>query len=62
MGADVGHNGRYIGLARDTVLKKALDAMVASIAVLGISDMAKPDKRRIVALCGESGAGKRQPF
>ncbi|KJF74652.1 ATP-binding protein [Agrobacterium arsenijevicii] len=51
-------NGRYIGLARDTVLKKAFDAMVASIAVIGISDIAKPDKRRIVALCGESGAGK----
>ncbi|MVA58731.1 ATP-binding protein [Agrobacterium vitis] len=51
-------NGRYIGLARDTVLKKAFDAMVASIAVIGIADMAKPDKRRIVALCGESGAGK----
>jgi RecA/RadA recombinase len=51
-------NGRYIGLARDTALKKAFDAMIASIAVIGISDMAKPDKRRIVALCGESGAGK----
>lgn len=51
-------NGRYIGLARDTALKKAFDAMVASIAVIGIADMAKPDKRRIVALCGESGAGK----
>lgn len=51
-------NGRYIGLARDTALKKAFEAMVASIAVIGISDMAKPDKRRIVALCGESGAGK----
>lgn len=51
-------NGRYIGLARDAALKKAFEAMVASIAVIGISDMAKPDKRRIVALCGESGAGK----
>lgn len=51
-------NGRYIGLSRDATLKKAFDAMIASIAVIGISDMAKPDKRRIVALCGESGAGK----
>ncbi len=51
-------NGRYIGLARDAALKKAFDAMIASIAVIGIADMAKPDKRRIVAICGESGAGK----
>lgn len=51
-------NGRYIGLARDTSLKKAFEAMVASIAVIGITDMAKPDKRRIIAVCGESGAGK----
>lgn len=51
-------NGRYIGLSRDTAVKIAFEALIASIAVIGISDMAKPDKRRIVALCGDSGAGK----
>ena len=51
-------NGRYIGLSRDQRLKKAFKAMVESIAVVNLDEVAKPDKRRIVAVCGESGAGK----
>ncbi|NTG20723.1 ATP-binding protein [Agrobacterium rhizogenes] len=51
-------NGRYIGLSRDQKLKKAFKAMVESIAVVDLDDIAKPDKRRIVAVCGEPGAGK----
>jgi type II secretory pathway predicted ATPase ExeA len=51
-------NGRYIGLSRDQRLKKAFNALVESIAVVDLDDVAKPDKRRIVAICGDSGAGK----
>ena len=51
-------NGRYIGLKRDKELADALDANVISIAVSDLSQIAKPDKRRITAILGESGAGK----
>lgn len=45
----------YIPLTRDELLNSALKAMVASVST-PISG--KPDKRRIVAVCGNSGAGK----
>lgn len=45
----------YIPLDRDKLLK---DALVASIASVTTPITGKPDKRRIVAVCGRSGAGK----
>lgn len=45
----------YIPLDRDELLKAALTAMVASVTT---PITGKPDKRRIVAVCGNSGAGK----
>ncbi len=51
-------NGRYIGLTRDDDLAYSLDAMETSIAVSEIEKFSAPDKRRIVAVLGESGAGK----
>lgn len=45
----------YIPLDRDRLLK---DALVASIASVTTPITGKPDKRRIVAVCGRSGAGK----
>ncbi len=51
-------NARYIGLSRDQLVQSALAGMVASIATLDTSAVSKPDKRRIVAICGDSGAGK----
>ncbi|MBZ7924762.1 ATP-binding protein [Ensifer adhaerens] len=51
-------NARYIGLSRDQLVQSALAGMVASIATVDIKAVSKPDKRRIVAICGDSGAGK----
>ncbi|WDZ79136.1 ATP-binding protein (plasmid) [Ensifer adhaerens] len=51
-------NSRYIGLARDKVVAEALHALVASIATVDAENIARPDKRRIVAICGDSGSGK----
>ncbi|RVK42993.1 ATP-binding protein [Sinorhizobium meliloti] len=51
-------NSRYIGLSRDKVVADALAAMVSSIATVDTAAISKPDKRRIVAICGDSGAGK----
>ncbi|MBD9624025.1 ATP-binding protein [Ensifer sp. ENS06] len=51
-------NGRYIGLSRDGPVHDALVSMVASIATIDTNAISKPDKRRIVAICGDSGAGK----
>lgn len=48
-------NGRYIGLTRDGHLAAALEGLVASMSTL---EPDKQDKRRIVALVGESDAGK----
>lgn len=48
-------NKRYVGLDRDDGLANALNALVLSLTAL---DTSKPDKRRIVAVCGRSGAGK----
>lgn len=45
----------YIPLDRDKLLK---DALMASVASVTIPITGKPDKRRIVAICGRSGAGK----
>ncbi|MDC9835712.1 AAA family ATPase [Rhizobium binxianense] len=45
----------YIALDRDKLLRSAL---VASIASVTTPITGKPDKRRIVAVCGRSGAGK----
>ncbi len=45
----------YIPLDRDRLLRDALTASVASVAT---PITGKPDKRRIVAVCGRSGAGK----
>ncbi len=45
----------YIPLTRDEPLNSALRAMVASVTT---PITGKPDKRRIVAICGNSGAGK----
>ncbi|NKK36293.1 AAA family ATPase [Rhizobium leguminosarum bv. viciae] len=45
----------YIALDRDKLLR---DALVASIASVTTPITGKPDKRRIVAVCGRSGAGK----
>lgn len=45
----------YIPLTRDEKLNSALKAMVTSVAT---PITGKPDKRRIVAVCGNSGAGK----
>ncbi|WP_421406597.1 ATP-binding protein [Agrobacterium tumefaciens] len=45
----------YIPLTRDELLNSALKAMVASVST---PITGKPDKRRIVAVCGNSGAGK----
>ncbi|MCI9865221.1 AAA family ATPase [Rhizobium skierniewicense] len=45
----------YIPLTRDELLHNALKAMVNSVAT---PITGKPDKRRIVAVCGNSGAGK----
>lgn len=45
----------YIALDRDKLLRAAL---VASIASVTTPITGKPDKRRIVAVCGRSGAGK----
>ncbi|MHC2364197.1 ATP-binding protein [Rhizobium leguminosarum] len=49
---------RYIGLARDEELVNALTAMKASIASHFHYGSTVPDKRRIVAVTGLSGAGK----
>ncbi|CAN7388778.1 MULTISPECIES: ATP-binding protein [Rhizobium] len=51
-------NGRYIGLKRDESLAYDLDAQETSIAVSEIGKFSRPDKRRIIAVLGESGAGK----
>jgi hypothetical protein len=51
-------NGRYIGLTRDIDLVAGLEASLASIAVTDLNLVGKPDKRRILGLVGESGAGK----
>ncbi|NTF64914.1 ATP-binding protein [Rhizobium rhizogenes] len=51
-------NGRYIGLTRDIALKRGFDALITSVAVTNLKSIAKPDKRRILGICGESGAGK----
>ncbi|WP_170967865.1 ATP-binding protein [Rhizobium phaseoli] len=48
-------NGRYIGLTRDGHLAAALEGLVASMST---PDPDEQDKRRIVALVGESDAGK----
>ncbi|MBK5571177.1 AAA family ATPase [Ensifer sp. SSB1] len=45
----------YIALDRDAQLREALTASVASVTT---PITGKPDKRRIVAVCGASGAGK----
>lgn len=45
----------YIPLDRDVLLREALMALVASVTT---PITGKPDKRRIVAVCGRSGAGK----
>ncbi|MEP9373316.1 ATP-binding protein [Mesorhizobium sp. KR1-2] len=45
----------YIALDRDRLLRDALTASVASVTT---PITGKPDKRRIVAVCGRSGAGK----
>ncbi|PYE42622.1 AAA domain-containing protein [Rhizobium sp. PP-F2F-G20b] len=45
----------YIPLDRDVLLRDALMALVASVTT---PITGKPDKRRIVAVCGRSGAGK----
>ncbi|MCD7110454.1 ATP-binding protein [Rhizobium sp. DKSPLA3] len=45
----------YIPLDRDLLLRDALMALVASVTT---PITGKPDKRRIVAVCGRSGAGK----
>lgn len=45
----------YIPLTRDEKLNTAFRAMVASVST---PITGKPDKRRIVAICGNSGAGK----
>jgi hypothetical protein len=46
---------KYIPLDRDVLLREAL---MASVASLTTPITGKPDKRRIVAVCGRSGAGK----
>lgn len=46
---------QYIPLDRDRLLKDAMMALVASVTT---PLTGKPDKRRIVAVCGRSGAGK----
>lgn len=51
-------NGRYIGLKRDDDLAYHLDAQETSISVSDIGKFSAPDKRRIIAVLGESGAGK----
>jgi hypothetical protein len=47
--------GKYIPLDRDVLLRDALTGLVASVTT---PITGKPDKRRIVAVCGRSGAGK----
>lgn len=51
-------NGRYLGLTRDEDVAYSLDAQEMSIAVTEVSQFSRPDKRRILAVLGESGAGK----
>ncbi|MCM2475655.1 ATP-binding protein [Rhizobium sp. CG5] len=46
---------KYIPLDRDELLREALMGLVASVTT---RITGKPDKRRIVAVCGRSGAGK----
>lgn len=46
---------KYIPLDRDELLREALMGLVASVTT---PITGKPDKRRIVAVCGRSGAGK----
>lgn len=48
-------NGRYIGLTRDAHLAAALDGLIASMST---PEPDQQDKRRIVAVVGESDAGK----
>ncbi len=49
---------RYFGFGRDDELENALEGMVASVVASSLEDGRVPDKRRIVAVTGLSGAGK----
>ncbi|MCJ8057191.1 ATP-binding protein [Shinella curvata] len=51
-------NDRYLGLTRDTTFSLAFNNLVASVAWHDPQDENRPGKRRILAVCGESGAGK----
>ncbi len=51
-------NDRYLGLTRDTAISLAFKNLVASVAWHDPQDENRPGKRRILAICGESGAGK----
>ncbi|OHV82638.1 ATP-binding protein [Rhizobium sp. LCM 4573] len=51
-------NDRYLGLTRDTAIQLAFKNLVASVAWHDAADENRPGKRRILAICGESGAGK----
>lgn len=48
----------YVGFSRDRLLRSTLRSMVDSIPPNDYDQLDIPDKRRIVAICGESGAGK----
>lgn len=51
-------HGQYFGLDRDVKLNSALKALQRSVAAHRPEEATRPDKRRIVVICGESGAGK----
>ncbi|TAW06604.1 ATP-binding protein (plasmid) [Rhizobium ruizarguesonis] len=48
----------YVGFSRDRLLRDTLTSMVAGIPPDDYDQLDIPDKRRIIAICGESGAGK----
>lgn len=50
--------GKYIPLDRDVLLRDALTGLVASVTT---PITGKPDKRRIVAVCGRPGRERRPP-
>ncbi|KRB59106.1 hypothetical protein ASE04_27315 [Rhizobium sp. Root708] len=51
-------NDRYLGLERDKTTNLAFKNLVQSVAWHDPEDENRPGKKRILALCGESGAGK----
>lgn len=51
-------HSHYLGLNRDDEVEEGLEGLLDSIAAHTPENAERPDKRRILVICGESGAGK----